>query len=321
MTAVASRWKPGRALEIVAGTPPGGGLDRAARALVAAITENNLCEVPVSVVNVPGDGARAAWRHIDRYPGDAHVVSISSPNLTTDKLVGLATFDQRDYTPLAILYTEYIIFIARPDSRIKTAADLVRQLGEDPSVIVISLSTTLGNPNHIAVAQVARAAGIDVTAPKIRCFDTALDVVADVVAGKSDVGAITVASVVKELNAGNIRPLAISSPARLNDPFAAVPTWPEAKVDCVVGAWRGVTGPAGLGPYEIGFWQSLLSAATNTDTWRRELAAHHWADMYVDDGALERHLERERAEYTALLTELGLVKKSPATTGEARAGT
>lgn len=317
MTAIASRWKPDRGLEIVAGTPPGGGLDRAARALAASVNENKLADVPVSVLNVPGDGARAAWRQVDRFPGDAHVVSISSPNLTTDKLVGLATFDQRDYSPLAILYTEYIIFIARPDSRIKTAGDLVRQFATDPAAITISLSTTLGNPNHIAVAQVAKAAGCDVTAPKIRCFDTALDVVDDVIAGNSDVGAITAASIVKAYKAGQVHPFAISSPQRLAAPFDGVPTWVESNVNCVVGAWRGVTGPKGLSAYQIGYWEKLLSVATSTDTWRRELAAHHWADMYVDSVALQKHLERERAEYTTLLTELGLIKTAAA---ELRAG-
>lgn len=308
MNVVASRWKPEKGLEIVAGTPLGGGLDRAARALAAAINDNKLIDVPVSVVNVPGDGARAAWRHIDRFAGDPHVVSISSPNLTTDKLVGLATFDQRDYTPLAILYTEYIIFISRPDSRIKTAADLVAQFASDPAAIVISLSTTLGNPNHIAVAQVAKAAGCDVTAPRIRCFDTALDVVADVIAGNSDVGAITAASIVKAFNAGEVHPFAISSPERLAAPFTDVPTWLEVDVDCVVGAWRGVTGPKGMTPHQVGFWEKLLSAATSTDTWREQLAEHHWADMYVDNGTLQTHLERERAEYAALLEQLGLIK-------------
>ena len=51
-------WKPTQELEIVAGTPPGGGLDRSARALARAIEENRLIDVPVKVVNVGGDGGR-----------------------------------------------------------------------------------------------------------------------------------------------------------------------------------------------------------------------------------------------------------------------
>ncbi len=54
-------WKPERAVHIVAGTPPGGGLDRVARALAKAIAETHRVEVPIEVINVPGDGARRAW--------------------------------------------------------------------------------------------------------------------------------------------------------------------------------------------------------------------------------------------------------------------
>jgi putative tricarboxylic transport membrane protein len=55
-------WQPEREIEIVAGTPPGGGLDRSARALLKAITDNGLLDVPVRVVNVGGEGGRKAWR-------------------------------------------------------------------------------------------------------------------------------------------------------------------------------------------------------------------------------------------------------------------
>lgn len=301
-------WRPTRGLEIVAGTPPGGGLDRAARALAKAITDNGLAEVPVSVVNVPGDGARAAWKHVDRRAEDAHIVSISSPNLTTDKLVGLASFDQRDYSPLAILYTEYIVFISRPDNRIGDADAFLAALRDDPENLTISLSTTLGNPNHIAVAQVAIAVGCDVNAPKIRVFDTALDVIDDVIAGKADIGAVTLASIVKAHGAGQVRPIALSSPERLEGTFDFVPSWLERDINCVVGAWRGVTGPKGLTAEQIAYWQDLMSRATATQTWTDELSAHHWAESYIDGPALTADLERERQEYTTLLTSLGLIR-------------
>src|SRR5207253_1282048 len=114
-----------RMIEIVAGTPPGGGLDRTARALVRALDEAKAFAEPVTVRNVPGDGARKAWAYMDEHRGEPDVVSISHPNLTTDRLMGLASFDHRDYTPIAILYTEYIAFVVRADSTLKTAGDLL----------------------------------------------------------------------------------------------------------------------------------------------------------------------------------------------------
>ena len=118
-------WQPARGVQIVAGTPPGGGLDRVARALAKAIGEAHLLDVPVEVVNVPGDGARRAWTQVvDKHEGDAHVVAISSPNLVTDLLVGLANFEHGKYTPIATLVTEYIAFAVRTNSDLKSGGDL-----------------------------------------------------------------------------------------------------------------------------------------------------------------------------------------------------
>ncbi len=108
-------WKPQRALSIIAGTPPGGGLDRSARALARAIEANRLVDVPVAVVNVPGDGGRNAWVHMERFAGDGHVISISSPNMAADYLMGVTKSDPDRYPPLAILYSEYIAFVVRTE--------------------------------------------------------------------------------------------------------------------------------------------------------------------------------------------------------------
>jgi putative tricarboxylic transport membrane protein len=305
-------WKPQRGLELVAGTPPGGGLDRSARALAKAIEANRLVEVPVTVVNVGGDGGRKAWAHMDGHAGDPHVVAISSPNMTADFLMGVAKSDPARFTPLAILYTEYIAFVVRTPDALRTGADLLDRLARDPKAVTIALSTSLGNSNHVAVAKVVCHAGADPNAPTIRVFDTALDAVADVVAGHADVGAITAASPVAEVAAGRLRCIGISSPARLRGIYAEAPTWNEQVwggrgVDCVVGSWRGVSGPPGLRPDQVAFWEGLLSGATKTAEWTADLARHFWTEMYLDGAALRDYLQRERSEMRAVLEGLGLL--------------
>ena len=300
-------WKPERAIEIVAGTPPGGGLDRSARALANAIVSNGLVDVPVEIVNVSGEGGRKAWRHIEHYAGDGHVVGISSPNMAADYLTGVTTSDPARFPPLAILYSEYIAFVVRADSPIASGVDLVGRFAKDAAAVTIALSTSLGNSNHVAVAKVNRHAGADTRAPTIRVFDTALDAVADVVAGHADVGAITAASAVPELAAGRLRTIGISSPARLPDPYALAPTWREQGVDCVVGSWRGASGPPGLAPAQIAFWQRVLAAAVRTAQWQSDVARHFWTEMYLDGAELGDYLARERTDMRAVLGEIGLL--------------
>jgi putative tricarboxylic transport membrane protein len=304
-------WQPERPIQIVAGTPPGGGLDRVARALEKAIAATRLCDVPIEIVNVPGGGARKAWTdYIDKYRSDGHVIGISSPNLTTDYLVGAAAFEHSKYVPIATLITEYIAFGVRSDSPLTSGADFLRHLGSAPASLKVALSTALGNPNHIALAKLTRQAGGDVNAPVIRVFDSALTAVADVAGGTADICAVTAASVLTELAAGRMRILGITAPERLSGAFTATPIWQEQKVDCIVGAWRGVTGPTGLPADQVAYWQVLLRAAAEQSVWRDELERLSWSPMYRDGAVLRAYLDDERAEFVAVLGELGLLKQS-----------
>lgn len=300
-------WKPEREIELIAGTPPGGGLDRSARALARAIEANRLLDVPVRVVNVGGEGGRKAWAHVERQPGNAHVVNISAPNLMAEFLMAATALDPDRFTHLAILYSEYIAFVARSDSDIRNGSDLVRRLARNAAGVTVALSTSLGNSNHVAVAIVIRGAGADTKAPTIRVFDTALDAVADVVAGHAEIGAITAASPVPELEAGRLRAIGISAPARLGGIYASSPTWVEQGVDCVVGSWRGVSGPPGLEPDRISFWEGLLAAVVRSPEWSADLARHFWTPMYLDGDDLRDYLNRERTDMRAILGELGLL--------------
>ena len=302
-------WKPEREVEIIAGTPAGGGRDRSARALVAALEAARALDVPVKVRNMPGDGSRRAWVELNERRGDPHVLCISSSNLATDHLLGATSFrHEAAFTPLAILYTEYIAFVARSDSSMSGAAELLKRFGSDARAVTVALSTALGNPNHIALARAVRHAGGEVTAPAVRVFGSALDAVADVMDGKADVAAVTAASPAPQLKDGTMRGLAVSSPRRLPGLYATTPTWHELSVDCVIGAWRGVSGAANLTPEQILFWQQALRAAVASGEWQAALDRYYWTELYVDGAELSDYLAREYEEMRDALRELGLLK-------------
>jgi putative tricarboxylic transport membrane protein len=300
-------WRPQRAIEIVAGTPPGAGLDRTARALARAIEVQNLVDVPVDVLNIPGDRSRKIWAYLDRFPHDPHVLVVTSPNVTTDNLTGQTAFDHDAYTPLAILHNEYLAFVARAGSPIRSSTQLVARLAADAGSLTVAVATSAGNPNHIALARVTRHAGGNVRALKVSAFDSARNAIAAIVAGDCEVGAVSAASVVPELADGTLRALAVTAPTRLAAPFALTPTWREQGIDCATGVWRGVDGACGLDSGQIGFWDKVLAAATAGDEWKAALAQNHWSEMYRASAQLRDYLPRERAEMKALLGELGLL--------------
>ncbi len=307
MAAPASAWRPDREVELVAGTPAGGGQDRPARALIKVLEAGPLAGVPIKLTNIPGKGGGHAWDTLRKRTGDAHVLAINSPTIITNRLLGVSDFDHAALTPLANLYTEYIAFVVRPDSPLRTGADFLARVGRDAGALTIAMATARGNINHMALGQVTRHAGGDVQALKLNVFDSARYAVADVIEGRAEVGAITAVSAVPELAAGTLRAFALSAPARMGGHFAGVPTWVEQGVHCVIGTWRGVIGAQGITAEQIAFWGEALATATQSEAWNAELARQYWANTYLGPGAIGAFLERERGTLGTALRDIGVV--------------
>lgn len=298
-------WSPQHGIELVAGTPAGGGQDRPARALLKVLESEGLIEFPARLTNIPGRGGGNAWDYLARHGGDPHVVAINSPTLITNRQLGVSDFDDRGLTPLATLYTEYIAFLVRADSPLADAAGLLARL-RDPAAITIAMATARGNTNHMALAQLARHGGADPRALELHVFDSARHAVADLLDGKAEAAAITAVSAAPELAAGRLRALAVSAPQRLGQLYADTPTWQELGVDCVIGTWRGVIGAAGLNAAQVAWWEHALGRVAASAAWREELRRQYWLDTWAGPAATRELLDRERVTLGDLLAGLGL---------------
>jgi putative tricarboxylic transport membrane protein len=289
-------WSPDRPVEIIAGTPAGGGQDRAAHALADALPYEAF------VTNVPGRGGGNGWDLLAAGTGDPHVVSISSPTLITTKLRGEAAIDHTDLTPLAQLCTESLVFAVSSERGILSIADVLAAMARRETV---ALATARGNVNHIAVGLIAEHVGVDPGDVPVRVFDSARYAVADVLTGNATLAVVSAASVLPEMEAGTLRAVAVTSANRMPVPFDTVPTWRESGIECVIGTWRGLVGAARLQPEHIAFWDRAVPAAVASVPWRTALAEHRWDDTHLDAAATGRFLDEEREHLATALKGLG----------------
>lgn len=304
---MSSTWRPHTEVELIVGTPPGGGQDRPARALMRVLQSRALIDVPMRLTNIPGKGGGNAWDALRQRAGDPHVLSISSAPLLTNKLLGVSDFDHAALAPIATLYTEYLAFVARSDSPLRSGADLLERLRSNAAELTFAIATAVGTTNHIALGQIVRHLGADPKKLKLRVFDSALYAVADVVEGNADAGAISAVSAVKAIDAGALRALAVSAPRRLGGLFAGVPTWAEQSVPCTIGQWRGIMGAHAITGEAVAYWEQALAAATASPAWAAELEQHYWTNTYMASEETRAFLDSERAFLGGMLRELGLI--------------
>lgn len=225
--AQSATWRPEQNVEISVATAPGGGADRTARFIQKLLQEKKLIPVPVVVANKPGGGGGIGLRHLNQHTGNGHYLQVCSPNVLAGYIVGQVPINYTDVTPIATLYSEYLLVAVRADSPVKTGRDLIERLRQDPKSLSLTVGISLGNMNHIGAALPLRAGGVDVKALKAVVFNTVAESVTAVVGGHIDIVAATRSIVLAQTQAGNLRVLGIAAPQRVHGIFAGVPTWKE----------------------------------------------------------------------------------------------
>lgn len=302
-------WRPDRNVEIISATAAGGAVDKANRTVQKIWQEKRILEVTSAVVNKPGGGNTIAWNYINQHAGDGHYVSIAPYTILTNRIIGMSPLSYTDFTPIALLFDEYITVAVRADSPIKNAQDLVERLRKDPSSLSIAVASALGNHIHVGIATPLKTAGVDIKKLKVVAFKSSGESVTALLGGHIDVVSSTTPNVLGQLQAGKIRVLAITSANRQTGALAGVPTWKEQGVNIEFNASQGAIGPKGLSAAQIAFWENAFMRLSQTDEWKKELEANNWQSNFRNTRDTVRYYESEYAEMKAVLSELGLARQ------------
>lgn len=307
-TASAQSWKPEKNVEIIASAAPGGGNDATARLIQKVFQEERLVPGTSSVVNKPGGGGSVAWAYLNQHPGDGHYLAIAVPTLLTNKITGTNPVTYTDVTPLANLFSEYILLAVRTDSPLKNARDLAERLRRDPSSLSIGIATALGNHNHIAAALLTRAAGGDARKLRVVVYDAGSKATMGVVGGHIDVVSATASNVLPQLQTGKLRLLGVTAPRRMPGPLAAVPTFREQGLDVVFSSWRAIAGPRGMTPAQIAYWEDVFLKLSKNPEWLEDLRRQSWDSTYMNSADTRKYLESQYAVMHTALEDAGLAK-------------
>src|SRR5512146_2636663 len=253
--ASAQTWKPEKNVEIVIGLTAGSSQDRTGRTLQKIWQATNALGVTSTVVNRVGGGGQVAWTYLSQHAGDAHYVQIASPTVITSHVTGQSRFRFTDFTPLALLGSQYLAVAVRADSPIGSGRELLERLKRDPYSLSLGINSA-GSALHILAGMLAKAAGGDPKKAKIVVFQGA-ELMTAALGGHVDCIVTVTSNILPHVESGKLRMLGVAAPRRLGGALASVPTWKEQGLDVVMPNWAGVFGVKGMSAQQIAFWDRV----------------------------------------------------------------
>jgi putative tricarboxylic transport membrane protein len=301
-------WRPVKNVELIVSSGAGGAGDRGVR--VPQRMLQSLPGIPsVTVVNKVGGAGNIAYNYLAQQEKDAHYLCSLSTGLLTNEIAGVGKISYRDLTPLNILMREYVAVWTHAASPLTSARDIIARLKKDPASLSFGFSTSPGNQNHIVIAMLAKAAGLDPKVVKTVIFASGGAGMTAALGGHIDVWVGTTGGALQHMRGSKARVLGVSAPQRQEGGLENVPTLKEQGIDAEYYSWRGFVAPRGITPAQIAYWDQVFARMAKSDEWKKELAENGWAEGFVGAADIRRRLDGEFALLTNLLGDLGLVTR------------
>ena len=307
--AQAQEWTPSKSIEFIAPANPGGGWDTLVRTMSRVIQQESLADESFAAINVPGGGGAVAWAQVARDSGNPHKLFATSPPMILVPLAGASRYDHTDFTPIARINTDYSIILVAADSEYQTLDDLFEALKANPGLSVGGGSAP-GSMDHISMAGLASAAGMEASAVNYIPFSGGGDAMTNLMGGHIEAVIGGAGEAVGQLGEGSqLRALGVSSEERLGGGLADVPTYQEQGYDYTFDIWRGVMGAPEMPEEAVEYYETLFAEMLETDAWREASDQLGWIDAYQDSETFGAFLDDQQEQFSSVLTDLGLLRQ------------
>jgi len=232
---------PTRPVTLVVAFTPAGPSDVLARVLGRKLEE--LLKQPFIVVNRPGAGGNIGAEAVANAAPDGYTLLMGNNSIlaTNASLYKKLPYDpEKDFKPISLIGNQSNILVVNPKVAARSMGELIGLARSKPGQLNYA-SSGIGTAAHLAGALFKSQANIDIVHVAYKGAAPALQ---DVIAGQVEMMFATAASVVGFINAGVVRPLAVTTLQR----SALLPDLPTVAEQGLPGfeatTWHGLVAPA-----------------------------------------------------------------------------
>ncbi|WP_077057637.1 tripartite tricarboxylate transporter substrate-binding protein [Streptomyces sp. MP131-18] len=283
-------------LRVIVPNTAGSGYDLTARTLVIALREAGLAD-DVQAFNLTGGSGTVALTRLVHERGNDRLLLLMGLGLVGSTRATPDAARISDAIPLARLVGEPEALIVPAGSPFTTVGGLLGSWGRGE--LTAGIGSHLGGPDHLALTQTARAAGIDQETAAVERYDGGGALLGALLGHRVDFIMTGISEYRHAIAAGEVRVLAVTSAERV--PGLSAPTLLEQGYDLEVVNWRGLLAPPGLTPGQRDDLLALLDDLHASDAWREALRENGWQDAYLTGEPFARFLAEEHARVGTLL--------------------
>jgi tripartite-type tricarboxylate transporter receptor subunit TctC len=295
---------PARTVTIVVPYPAGGPVDAVAR-LIANGAATDLGQ-SIAVDNRSGGAGVIGAVAVARAEPDGHmlVLGTNQTHATNQSLLKNCPYDAvRDFVPVAGLAVIPHVLVARKSLRADGVADLVAAAKKMPDNFYYG-STGLGSASHLAAELFKSRAGVDIRHVPFR---GAAPLVTEMLAGRIDLSFATLPSVIAQIEAGELKALAVASGHRA-ERLPQVATLAELGITGVeADAWFALFAPARTPQPAIARLHGAVAAALGAPAARDNLARQGMTLELRPPEAIAAWLPGEVEKWAAVIKAAGVV--------------
>ena len=291
-------------LYIMAPAAPGGGWDGTARAMQEAMQAAGIARA-VQVENVTGAGGTIGLAQFVKKKGDGKALMATGLVMTGAILLNKSPVNLSHVTPIARLTQEWQAVAVLKNSDIKTIQDLVQRLKANPGAISWG-GGSAGGADQMTAGLLAKAVGADPSKVNYVAHSGGGQAMATILGGHVTLGVNSASEFLDQVQAGQMRYLAVSSDKRI--PGIDAPTFKEAGIDLVFSNWRGVMAPPGISPAERKALADAVARMVKSPQWRAIVEKRGWIDAYMSTEEFETFLKGESARVGETMRAIGLVR-------------
>ncbi|WP_329277169.1 Bug family tripartite tricarboxylate transporter substrate binding protein [Streptomyces sp. NBC_00691] len=282
---------------------PGGGYDITARTLAKNAEEADLTG-DIEVFNLPGAGGTVGLTRLVGERGNGRLAMSMGLGVVGAVHTNETPRTLADTTPIARLTEEQDIVVVGKDSPYRTIDELLTAWKKNPGKLPVGGGSSPGGPDHLAPMLMAQAAGIAPKDVNYVPFDGGGELLASILGDKVAFGVSGVGEYLDQIEAGELRLLAVTGPKRV--PGLDAPTLREAGLDTEFTNWRGIVAPPGLSDAEREKLVTLVTELHDSPQWRESLKTHGWNDAFLPGEEFGTFLAEQDRRVGSVLKELGL---------------